>query len=241
MDQLCYTDLTLLAEDRVQEPHLVSTSWQTAARSHRWTQRPPLWSAGPGPPNCWCSSPVEWPQRVKHSQNRVGQDTIAHVILQRYIYIYILLVPAPTVLTVQCRGPPTPPIRWGRSPHTSRTPVRAEHSHALWLWRQHEQRRRTSSEMHQSSLCSSAFHRHTCLSWPHVRNMLCCGCVARPHNSSTWPCKTHTRCNERLVYVSIIHKQKLIYVSFYVLWIIYFISFNFVFISFYLFNSDVEQ
>lgn len=28
---------------------LVSISWQTAARSHQWTQRPPLWSAGRGP------------------------------------------------------------------------------------------------------------------------------------------------------------------------------------------------
>lgn len=45
----------------------------------------------------------------------------------------------------------------------------------------------TSRVMHQSSLCSSVFHKHTCLSWPQDRKMFWSGCVASPHISSTWP------------------------------------------------------
>lgn len=112
-------------------------------------------------------------------------------------------------LTVLYWGRLTPPIHWGKNQHTGRTPARdtgknselwsklpckrsrIEMNKALKEWRL-ELRNLTSRVMHQSSLCSSVFHKHTCLSWPQVRKMFWEGWVASPHISSTWPCETHT-------------------------------------------------
>lgn len=47
----------------------------------------------------------------------------------------------------------------------------------------------TSTSLVHSSLCSTEFHMHTCLSWAHVKSKSLKGCVARPQSSSVWPWK----------------------------------------------------